>query len=87
MLQILKMTSFSFKISEQKQSFKCYPEFLDFRLITNPVAISTFFFPPKCLCLASIQLFSPQRQPIPVVFVPSVIMGNICNCPEVVTDL
>ena len=47
MLQILKMTNFSFKISEQKQSFKCYPEFLDFRLITNPVAISSFFFPPE----------------------------------------
>ena len=50
MLQILKMTNFSFKISEQKQSFKCYPEFLDFRLITNPVAISSFFFSPRNVC-------------------------------------
>lgn len=67
-LQILKMTYF--KISEQKKkSFKCYPEFLDFRLVTNPVAISALVFEMSVLGLYSALLpsditysccFSPQ---------------------------
>ena len=69
-LHILKMTNFSFKISEQKNFFlKCYPEFLDFRLITNPVAISALAFEMSVLGLYS-ALFSSD------------ITYSCCFCPQ-----
>lgn len=69
-LHILKMTNFSFKISEQKKFFlKCYPEFLDFRLITNPVAISALAFEMSVLGLYSALLSSE-------------ITYSCCFCPQ-----